>query len=117
MDDKEQFNAFDNQKDEVKAREAVEKLRKAPYGMNVITAQIEKDLKRRCGAKEGDVLCAKYLIPDKPEDPKMFFIWADLSRCSVKKEIIIEKSKEIIDEVKKFMPDMHFEIKIVDETI
>lgn len=114
MDDKEQFNAFDNQKDEVKAKAAVEKLRSSPFGMHVIAAQICKDLRRRCDAKEEDVISV-HTVPPNPGDPIIFFAWMDVQRSKVDKDLFVDKSKEIVDEVKKYMPDVHFVIKLVED--
>ena len=105
------FNA--NVSDEQKLA-AIEKIRKNPFGMHIIASCISIGLKKKCNAKENDVIDVKFTIyEDDGKSLQMFFMWMDEGRCSVSKETFNKAAEELSAEIIKYMPEVAVTSQIV----
>jgi len=108
---------------------AIRKLLQTPYGKSVLSAQIQKDLRRRLGIEEGgiskDITAQVRYIQATEEEYKVhpemrgkdvYFIWSDGDFSSKTAKEVEDKVDEIEAEITKMGYEPYFYVTYVPKT-
>lgn len=104
------LNIF-NKKEKDK-RETINKLKTHPYGLQILSSQIEDILIKKMNIKNSNEIFAKFL--DDGQEKSLYFLLDANKNKVLEKKFNIE-SKKIIKEIKKYMPEIKYVINTIEE--